>query len=287
MNKKLIVHIGTPKTGSSYLQELCVKNFDTLLAAGILYPGIESGEFIDKANVPINASNILDVFLNETNREETISRLSKKLNAVFSFNVNTVLISDETLSAFNVQNKGNLYIFECLIDTCNALSIDIKFLAFFREPSKYLPSHWAQLVKNHNETSSLVDFIKANKIPYWGHLLALHEIHNEISIFSYDKEIKNKKGILASFFEAIGVNPNNIEPLTSERINTSLSLNSLTALRLINSEFEGDIINLIGDLLTNAKPKYRFDKPGLSREFEKEVNDLYKCELMKLHSISN
>ncbi|XQF90899.1 hypothetical protein ACOBV8_05990 [Pseudoalteromonas espejiana] len=159
----MVVHIGTPKTGTSFLQDVCVKNYETLLNAGILYPGVKDFKFVEKANVAINASHILRLFFNEEDKEVICDSIRKNLITVFNFNTETVLISDETLIAFNPSNKQNFFIFECLIEVCKSLDIELSLIAYYRKPSKYLPSHWAQLVKKHKETLPLVDFVEKQK----------------------------------------------------------------------------------------------------------------------------
>lgn len=287
MRKKLIVHIGTPKTGSSFLQDLCVKNHRNLAAADICYPGIKNGDFVADANVPINGSNILSLFISETDLDSLKELLRSKLLTVFSFGYNTVLISDETFSAYSVPNRGNIFIFECLMTICQELSIDLEFIAYFRDPFSYLPSHWAQVVKNHKETASLLDFVKADKIPYWGHLLSLYEINKRVRFFSYEKEAKSVDGLASSFFNSIGFSMDKIEPLIVEVVNPSLSLNCLTALRLLNGEFDKKTIKNITEILTNSVPTQTLDKPSLPEAYKTIVYETYKFELQKLQSISS
>lgn len=286
MKKKLIIHIGTPKTGSSYLQEVFVKNYEKLLALEILYPGVSSGSFIKRANTPINASHILDIFRNNKNKELTCSLLIESLEKVFSFGVPTVLISDETFSALEVTNEGNLYIFECLIEACKKLNIEISFIAYFRKPSKYLPSHWAQVVKKHKETLPLVDFVQSNKINYWANLINLHRLHKKSLILSYDSEILTEGGLSNSFFSGMNLDYRKIDTLTNYPVNQSLSLNSLTALRLINAEFDDITIRKIESILSNANPTLKLDKPKLSKEIENLVDELYSFEWETLNSIA-
>ena len=38
MSKRVLLHVGTPKTGTSYLQDVLFRNQETLKDAGILYP---------------------------------------------------------------------------------------------------------------------------------------------------------------------------------------------------------------------------------------------------------
>lgn len=286
MKKKLIVHIGTPKTGTSYLQEVCLKNYENLLSAGILYPGVNVEGFTKESNIPINACHILDIFSKDESKQLTCTLLKKHFETVFTFGIETALISDETLSAFNVLNKGNLYIFECLIEVCNSLNIALSFIAYYRKPSKYLPSHWAQLVRKHGETRPLVEFIEQDKIPYWQNLISLYELYNEISVFSYDKEISVDGGLAKSFLDAIGVNPEGFDLLVSESVNPSLSLNSLTALRLINAEFDGNVTRNIENILTNTISKQKLDKAQLTDEMELFVDKLYESELYALSALT-
>ena len=39
MSSRVLLHVGTPKTGTSYLQDVLFRNRRTLASAGILYPG--------------------------------------------------------------------------------------------------------------------------------------------------------------------------------------------------------------------------------------------------------
>lgn len=287
MKKKLIIHIGTPKTGTSFLQEVCVKNHAKLLASGVLYPGVRDNRFTKDANEPINGSHILSYFSHDLDSSSLKNLIIKDLISVFNFNVNTVLISDETFSAFNVLNEGNYFIFKCLIESCKSLDIELSFIAYYRRPSKYLPSHWAQLVKKHKETRSLIEFVEQDKIPYWKNIILLHKLYNKVSIYSYDKEILVENGISQSFFNKLGVSCSNFDLLINETINPALSLNSLTALRLINAEFEDDVISSIENILTNSKAKYIFSKARLTNEMELFVDQLYESELSSLNTITN
>jgi hypothetical protein len=282
--KKLIVHVGTPKTGTSFLQEVCIKNYEKLLTLGVLYPGVESNSFVKKANVPINASHILKYFFNYSDKEELCDLINAELKIVFDFNINTVLISDETLIAYCVPHKGNHFIFECLIAVCKGLDIELSFVAYYRKPSEYLPSHWAQLVKKHQETRSLLEFVEQENIPYWSNLISLCKLHNNVLIYSYDKEIRETEGISGSFFNIVNINYTELDELKVERVNSSLSLNALTALRLINAEFEHDTTTDIECILSNAQKLNYFDKPGLTAEKKLFVDKLYKDELDILSS---
>ncbi len=38
MSRKVLLHVGTPKTGTSYLQDVLFRNREVLAAAGITYP---------------------------------------------------------------------------------------------------------------------------------------------------------------------------------------------------------------------------------------------------------
>lgn len=287
MKKKLIVHIGTPKTGTSYLQEVCLKNYENLLSAGILYPGVNAEGFTKESNIPINACHILDIFSKDESKQLTCTLLKKHFETVFTFGIETALISDETLSAFNVLNKGNLYIFECLIEVCNSLNIALSFIAYYRKPSKYLPSHWAQLVKKHGETLPLVEFVQKNKIPYWGNLVALYNQYSNVTIFSYDREISKSEGLANSFFNTVGVDCSRFNKLENQTVNQSLSLNSLTALRLINAEFDDDVIRKIEVTLSNATVKHTLGKPELTDEMGLHVDKLYEAELDALNAITH
>lgn len=286
MKKKLIVHVGTPKTGTSFLQSLCIANYSKLLDAGILYPGIESGHFVEKANISINASHILALFFTKDNKNAICDKLTIEIERVFNFNANTVLISDETLIAYNPHGYTNGYIFECLAFVCKKLNIDLSFIGYYREPSKYLPSHWAQIVRKHKRTTTLLEFVEKEYIPYWQNLINLHSSYQIVSIYSYDKELKSEGGLSASFFNALGVNINALTPLKQNKVNSSLSLNCLTAIRLLNGEFDENSIKEVEQILTKAKPSQVFMPPSLSPEAVIMVNERYESVMMQLKEIT-
>ena len=88
--KKLIIHIGTHKTGTSSFQRYCYKFKEMLDREGICYPSIKGYE-------EINNHSILAWALDRTSQEAAISML----NSIFSqFNKekhHTLLISSEDL----------------------------------------------------------------------------------------------------------------------------------------------------------------------------------------------
>ena len=137
--KKLIIHIGTHKTGTSSFQRYCYKFKEMLDREGICYPSIKGYE-------EINNHSILAWALDRTSQEAAISML----NSIFSqFNKekhHTLLISSEDLE--------NSLLGSCQLHTIIAAAKKSNFESFeilvvTRDPFDYLSSIYAELSKQN------------------------------------------------------------------------------------------------------------------------------------------
>lgn len=262
---KLIIHSGSPKTGSSYLQSCFVKNSKRLIKDNLLYPGVMSGEYTLDSNVDINGQLLTRLIIAGLQTGNLHSILSKHLNKLKELNADTVLISDETLCVLHSS------IWSMLQEICDQLKIELLVIAYFRNPKTYYPSHWAQIVKNHGEIRSLRIFTEQDNLPIWRNILAMQKSVRNFFLFDYDTE-KQGQGLLKSFYSALGYKTNEIEILPVEFINESLSLNALTALRMLTEEYGGLLTPKLYEVIALHDSTKIFPKPGLSEELNETVN---------------
>lgn len=268
---KLIIHSGSPKTGSSYLQSCLAKNSKRLLKDNLLYPGVVKGEYSIDSNVDINGQLLTRLIIANLQTGNLHSILSTHLNKLKKLNADTVLISDETLCVLDSS------IWSMLQEICDQLTIELVVIAYFRNPKTYYPSHWAQIVKNHGEIRSLRIFAEQVNLPIWRNILAMQKSVSNFFLFDYDSE-KQGQGLLKSFYSVLGYKANEIEILPVEFINESLSLNALTALRMLTEEYGDQLTPKIAEVLVLHNSTKIYSKPGLSEELNETVNLRHSAE---------
>ena len=143
MKNKIILHIGHPKTGSSYLQSCFALNRDKLLELGIDYPWHESFSSAQRGNFTSgNGKTFLDALPNLK---------AKGDKALFS---NEGLFRSLIASPkfFELLKSGN-YSFEVVMYTRNLFD--------------HLFSRWAQLVKSRKSIDDINTYLrKAPNGPY-------------------------------------------------------------------------------------------------------------------------
>ncbi|WP_146592015.1 hypothetical protein [Puniceibacterium confluentis] len=135
MTRRILLHVGSPKCGSTYLQQVLLKNAGTLAAHGIRYPHDGTGH-------PGNAADL-----------EQIDRA--RLEALFADGTHTVVLSHE-----------DLYSKARVADPLAALTREdgtiVQVLAFLRPFSEFLFGDYSQYMKQHFET------FLAERKPYGG-----------------------------------------------------------------------------------------------------------------------
>ena len=135
MTRKIILHIGSPKCGSTYLQNVMLQNAEALLAHGARYPKGQEGH-------PGNAAGLADI-----TREET--------EAMFDGGVHTVILSHEDLYSLSKNGRA-------LAEIAAETGIEVQLLAFLRPFSDFVFGDYSQFMKQHFES-----FLAARS-PYGG-----------------------------------------------------------------------------------------------------------------------
>ena len=122
MNRRIILHVGSPKCGSTFLQRVMHKNADTLLAHGIRYPAPPEAH-------PGNAGDL-----------KTIDR--DRYEAMFADDVHTVVLSHEDL-----YSKARTA--DALVGLAQPEGTEIQVVAFLRPFSDFLFGDYSQLMKQN------------------------------------------------------------------------------------------------------------------------------------------
>lgn len=136
-SKRIILHIGPPKTGSSAIQKFLLDNVSLLKQKGIYYPQ----HSVDKNGI---SSGNQDAILEHNNKGElTINRskIAALLNAFQTSSANVLLLSSEAFF-----KRANTLI--RILPNCEAI-------AFVRSPLDFVESIYNQSVKRHFVTSKI------------------------------------------------------------------------------------------------------------------------------------
>ncbi|MGQ0565155.1 MAG: hypothetical protein ACT4OK_08790 [Gemmobacter sp.] len=124
MARSLILHIGAPKAGSTYLQRVLLRNADRLAAAGVAYPH-------DDAPHPGNAEGI-----------GTLDRAG--FDALFASGARTVVLSHETLFANEKEAAA-------LVRLARRARVTVRKLVFLRPWSEFCIGDFSQHLKQNFE----------------------------------------------------------------------------------------------------------------------------------------
>jgi hypothetical protein len=135
--KKILIHIGPPKTGSSAIQNWLCNNADYLSLQGIYYPSHDSDEN------KISSGNVLSVYdrLDDNSLSFSESKVAELLRFFNNSTCHTLLLSSEY---FYLESERLSEIFR-----------DAKFIAYIRSPLELLESNYNQSVKRHGNVKKI------------------------------------------------------------------------------------------------------------------------------------
>lgn len=190
MDKTLIIHIGTHKTGTTSIQDSLLNNVNHLLNQNILFLPLNRYRFILQALNHNDANlNVFEEFKN--------SRFS------------TLLISAERLSGPIAKYTGEFTELINLKKIARQLGFKIKVICYIRRQDTFLESTYMQKVKwgnqakfsqflqNHQHYQNLYDFVSR--------LYAVFAEH-ELYIVPFESSNLKNADVVDDFWEKIGLN---------------------------------------------------------------------------------
>ena len=147
--KEIIIHIGIPKTGTTYIQHLLRQNIKNLSSSGITYPDIES-EHVEISYKEVswepskNGILLLD--------EDYINNISSEKS----------LYSDESLLRLLLEDTKRTKMMKLL----KKKGIRIKFIAFVRDFFEHSFSSWNQYIKRGIGSLEYLEYMNIRY--FWG-----------------------------------------------------------------------------------------------------------------------
>jgi hypothetical protein len=290
--KRVIFHVGAPKTGTTYLQSIFSQHCKQLNAAGIDYPFPETKEVIESGALVGNVIRFL--YIKGLIKQEKNAFKMDDLNKLWSeqctdnllqiaeeSEYETILFSSEGMSLLNERELKSLY-------GKFSQKFDIRFILFVRDPFDYSYSAWRQALKAQLSTKSFSEYLtdriarNSKKQKKFGMFnIAEVLVNNKMSckIINYDtyrEELANK------FFEHINIQVklDYIEStLNTSLHNRSFSLSEAEIQSIVNNKFKDSQFPLYFRKSLLSRKGYRTSQKSFYD------SDLDKSILNNFHSL--
>ncbi len=200
--RRLILHIGWPKTGSSFIQLFLYNNRAALLAAGLFYPVDETVPRRNHNNLGFSLSHSQRLQIQYSPEHPTLPNLSSLLDRCRDCDV---LVSAETLSTLS----GNQDALAKLAAFARAHDLKVDVVAFLRAQNTFIESIYAERCTRVGNGQSfrpfISSFIEDERCDYHACLCRWAAIPN-FSVIAVPFTISTRKSNPAlALFEAAGL----------------------------------------------------------------------------------
>ncbi len=215
--KRLLMHIGTHKTGTSALQALMERNREPLAARGVCYPQTDRPPFP-------NRRKHLNFWRAIKAGPEAFAEERERLLAEFDASgADTLVLSEEHLS------HPRLRIADAMRDL--ARHFDIEALCFLRRQDSFLESWWSQRCKSGREKLHIDAFVGKERGLVWvDYLKMLDRWARFARVTAIGFEQACERGLVESFNEATGLD---LPPETKRR-NVSPDMRTVAIMAALN-----------------------------------------------------
>ncbi|WP_299323383.1 hypothetical protein [Parasphingopyxis sp.] len=248
--KIIYLHIGSPKTGSSFIQSSLANAEKTLADHKIHYP-IDETESEKARNGLITSGNFYPkpgafTALIERGRQSDLPGW---------------LISSESIFQLLVR-EGSGFLDRISAECPDA---EIKTLVYLRDPVDHVVSGYQQRVKRGGFTGTLADFMQSYRYPSETKtvLRQLRKCGADTTVLNYTR---HKKNLLATFENWLGLVSGSLPRPPVNNINRSLTNSELKLQLIFNAHFGGLARRFVSDPLCHALPDIKSETPPLSRD---------------------
>jgi hypothetical protein len=238
MARRIILHIGAPKTATSAIQRFLASNIEPLRASGIDYL---NGE-LDRGNV-YWTGNGTAIFLHFTRAETDPGKLESLISSHFGSEP-TAIISCELLSAIPAERWNDV------VNACRAVHAEPSVIYYVRNVHPYYISTYNQAVKHNTTTDTFEEFVTRNSVFTCRNLLEfLVDLigADRVSVAHYESQCAN---ICAHFLTLVcpGADPSRFA-FDHSIVNRSLDEAELRLMLIANrfpgAHFPGELSNLL------------------------------------------
>ncbi|MCI0467351.1 MAG: hypothetical protein L0Y57_10160 [Beijerinckiaceae bacterium] len=146
-SRRLILHIGAPKTGTSAIQRFLASNIDILRARGFDYLNAEP-----PCGALYTIGNGLPLLHYFEGGEAEPKKLETLVNGYFGAQP-TAIVSSERLSSFGAAR------WQSILEACKSQYVEASIIYYVRNVYPFYISAYNQLVKHHGMTQSFAEFV--------------------------------------------------------------------------------------------------------------------------------
>ena len=209
MSSTLYLHIGTPKTGSTSIQNFLFDNRDLLASKGLLYPDMG---FDYKGVVhAVNAHFLMNMKPGNSKPAEGYTKSYiegfEKLYEMAKTH-DKILLSDEKLWYWYRGDGPFASFWQELKDKLSAHDIDCRIIVYLRRQDSFMLSLWSQRVKAGLRKCSFEEFLKENyPNDYYDYLNMLSGIFGKdhIIVRSFERSRFKEGDLLEDFLDIFGI----------------------------------------------------------------------------------
>lgn len=241
--RKLFIHVGTEKTGTTTIQEDMYTNYNLLRKAGILYPktfGISNHVGFCLAFMNYEQSSELYSVVGCRADESNVAAYKKKIlkeleREIFESNCNTVVISNEHLHS-RINSYGEV---ERIREWARNIFDEVEIVCYLRNQADLAVSYYSTLVKTGSCPDSV--FPEFDKIPHYYDYRKLismwEEVFGSIVVRKFERESLIDNDVTSDFLSIIGYGILKDKFHRDGNSNLSLDAAALELLKIVNKEY--------------------------------------------------
>lgn len=224
--KRIYIHIGCGKTGSSALQVWLSNSVAELQAQGISYPLHKSTPLGDYKITSGNGYRLTNAIF-----DKRIGRYFKQWNRQLS--EETLLFSSER---FQLLTSEDWLYFLSFVEKYN---IEIHIIAFVRDVYDITYSSYQQLIKRHTYSESFRDFaLSQTNLQQLDVAERLRNIDIKVTMIHYDEILRKHQSISIPLAETIGVDPKDLPKQNNSKVNRSLTVFETQFMQIANAYYK-------------------------------------------------
>lgn len=236
--RRIFVHVGSPKSGTTGIQDTLWRNRVALAEHGVHYPGDRFDEHF------LAALDLQQLTWGGLEHEAAgvLDRLVERVNAAQG----TVVLSHEVLAAASAEQAQRLL---------DALDGEVHVVFSARDLARQVPAEWQELVKHRNQVT-YADFLAdlvldsptrpetswfwavqrwPDVLARWGATLPPERVH----VVTVPRRGTDRSVLVERFWTVFGIDPSWLTD-RSPRVNVGLDAAAVTALRRLNERLSGD-----------------------------------------------
>ncbi|WP_052772103.1 hypothetical protein [Vibrio mexicanus] len=263
-SKRVVIHVGPGKTGSSAIQAWLNTNRDMLEEHGIMYPKHKLG------SNTISSGHIDHALKNVNGKWECDSeKINQLLGKFYESSAHTLLLSSE-------------YFFHSITEFLKLIP-NAEFILYIRNPVELLESGYNQSVKRH---SNIACFVPPERLehfvwPYLDKLVSLHTAKPFI-FRPYHSDLFEGGSIVSDLLSALGISYSH-QP---KQVNASYTFPALEYKRLLNyffiEKYESELDALL-QTYTQGESRYSLMKKESLESLNGQNVDLMANFITKHH----